>query len=432
MTDANKDEARKCLALARQALAQDQLDRAEKFARKAQRLYASVEGQAILEALESAKAAKWSSPREGPSTSHHHHQQHTSTANGHGRHGETHASSGRTTEGGPKLPPKPSKGAKPSPPVEDPGTPEQRAIVAQVLKAKDFYEVLGLARDATDEDIKKAYRKLALKLHPDKNKALHSDEAFKGVSKAFNCLSDPDKRAYYDRTGYESSSAAAAAAAAQRGGGAGPGPGGATYYYTSGEELDPEEIFNMFFGGAFGSPHAFRAQFGGGPRQRRHHQGGGGQGHGHGGGQAGTGGGQDQQQRAAMLGLLQLMPILLILVFTFFQSSQSPPFSLAPDATYRVQVLTQRLAIPFYVKTNAELEKSYPFNSDARLRLERQVESAYYERLEARCQQERLMRHRAWTWGNREQARLMKLEACDEIERVNEKLGSMRRQQYAY
>lgn len=52
-----------------------------------------------------------------------------------------------------------------------------------------------------------SWAQLALKLHPDKNKALHSDEAFKAVSKAFNCLSDGDKRAYYDRTGHESSAA---------------------------------------------------------------------------------------------------------------------------------------------------------------------------------------------------------------------------------
>ncbi|EFJ42886.1 hypothetical protein VOLCADRAFT_107086 [Volvox carteri f. nagariensis] len=185
--------------------------------------------------------------------------------------------------------------------------------------------------------------------------------------------------------------------------------------------------------GAFGSPHTFRAQFGGGPRQRRHHghhQGGGGQGQGA--GQGPTAGAQEQQQRAAMFGLVQLLPIVLILFFTYFQSSQSPPFSLAQDATYRVQVLTKRLSIPFYVKTIADLEKSYPLSSEARLRLERQVENAYYERLEARCQQERLMRHRAWTWGNREQARLMKLEACEEIEKVNEKLDSIRRQQHAY
>ncbi|KXZ45407.1 hypothetical protein GPECTOR_55g313 [Gonium pectorale] len=313
------------------------------------------------------------------------------------------------------------------------GTPEQRAIVSQVLQAKDYYAILGVTKEATEDDIKKAYRKLALKLHPDKNKAFKSDEAFKAVSRAFNCLSDADKRAYYDRTGYESSAAAAAAAAQQRSASAGAGP---SYYYTTADEIDPEEIFNMFFGGAFGGASPFHAQFvrSRHHNQRRHHSH---QRHGGDGGGAGGGGGAtaaaaaDQQQRAAMLGLLQLMPVLLILVFTFFQSSQSPPYSLVQESSYKVELLTTRLSIPFYVKSVAELERSYPTGSSARHRLERQVESAYYERLEARCQQERLMRHRAWSWGNREQARAMKLEACDEIDRVNEKLG-MRRQQSVY
>ncbi|KAG2437013.1 hypothetical protein HYH02_011444 [Chlamydomonas schloesseri] len=410
-TEANRDEARKCVVLARRALEAGELDKAERYANKAQRLYASMEAQAVLEAIEAARA---SSKGEGPSTSAgaQHHQ-----ANGHHR-----PAASKPTHGGPHLP---QRATKPKP-VEDPGTPEQKALVAQVLKAKDFYEVLGISKDASDDDIKKAYRKLALKLHPDKNKALHSDEAFKAVSKAFNCLSDADKRAYYDRTGHESSAAAAAAAAAQRAGGAGPGPGGAYYYTASGEDFDPEELFNMFFGGGLGA-HAFRAQFGV-PRQRRHGHGHAG-GHHHGGGQGGGGGAAaaaDQQQRAAMLGLLQLMPILLILVFTFFQSSQSPPYSLVQESAYKVELLTQRLSIPFYVKSVPELERAYPAGSSARYRLERQVESAYYERLEARCQQERLMRHRAWSWGNREQARAMKLEACEEIERVNEKLGMRR------
>ncbi|GFR42871.1 hypothetical protein Agub_g3862 [Astrephomene gubernaculifera] len=426
MTEANKDEARKCLAIARQCIALDQLEKAEKFAKKAQRLYASVEAQSVLEALESAKAAKQAPSPGGPSTSGSH--QHHAHANGHG-HSRHHAhTSSRQADAGPNLPPKPTRVAKAAAPVEDPGTPEQRELVAQVLRAKDYYDTLGLKKDATDDDIKKAYRKLALKLHPDKNRALRSDEAFKAVSRAFNCLSDADKRAYYDRTGYESSSAAAAAAAAQRGGG-GAGPSGYTYYTSSAEEFDPEEIFNMFFGGGFAGPH-FRAQFGGVPRQRRHQpqssQGANSGGHTSG---NGGGGGAEQQQRAAMLGLLQLMPIVLIVVFTFFQSSQSPPYSLVQDSSYRVELRTVRLSIPFYVKSVGELERSYPLGGGARHRLERQVESAYYERLEAKCQQERLMRHRAWSWGNREQARAMKLESCDEMERVNEKLG-LRRHPY--
>jgi DnaJ family protein B protein 12 len=95
---------------------------------------------------------------------------------------------------------------------------------------------------------------LALKLHPDKNKAPKAEEAFKAVSRAFSCLSDADKRAHYDRTGFESRDAAAHAAAT-RGGGArggggvrgGPfGPMGGMYYGS--DDIDPEEIFNMFFG----------------------------------------------------------------------------------------------------------------------------------------------------------------------------------------
>ena len=67
----------------------------------------------------------------------------------------------------------------------------------------DYYEMLGVSRSASDADVKKAYRKLALKLHPDKCKAAGAEEAFKSVSKAFACLSDGDKRAAYDRYGTE-------------------------------------------------------------------------------------------------------------------------------------------------------------------------------------------------------------------------------------
>lgn len=65
--------------------------------------------------------------------------------------------------------------------VQDAGTPEQRDLVRSILsKRKDYYDVLGIAKGAGEDEIKKAYRKLALKLHPDKNKANGADEAFKG------------------------------------------------------------------------------------------------------------------------------------------------------------------------------------------------------------------------------------------------------------
>ena len=68
--------------------------------------------------------------------------------------------------------------------AKDPSTPEQRELVKEILAKKDdLYAVLSVARDAGEDDVKKAYRKLALKLHPDKNKARGADEAFKGHSK---------------------------------------------------------------------------------------------------------------------------------------------------------------------------------------------------------------------------------------------------------
>ncbi|MEC8307104.1 MAG: DnaJ domain-containing protein, partial [Chlamydiota bacterium] len=66
----------------------------------------------------------------------------------------------------------------------------------------DFYDVLGVSRNATQEEIKKAYRKLAVKLHPDKNRGDDSATArFKEVSEAYQVLSQPDKRAMYDQYG---------------------------------------------------------------------------------------------------------------------------------------------------------------------------------------------------------------------------------------
>ncbi len=67
---------------------------------------------------------------------------------------------------------------------------------------RDYYEVLGLPRDASSEDIKKAFRKLAFRYHPDRNKDDGASEKFKEVNEAYECLSDADKRAAYDRFGH--------------------------------------------------------------------------------------------------------------------------------------------------------------------------------------------------------------------------------------
>jgi curved DNA-binding protein len=69
------------------------------------------------------------------------------------------------------------------------------------MKYKDYYEILGVARDAADDDIKKAYRKLARKYHPDVSKDPQGEEKFKDISEAYQTLKDGEKRAAYDRLG---------------------------------------------------------------------------------------------------------------------------------------------------------------------------------------------------------------------------------------
>jgi len=111
---------------------------------------------------------------------------------------------------------------------------------------RDYYEVLGVAREASAEEIKKSYRKLAVKFHPDKNPGDHeAEDKFKELGEAYEALSDPDKRAAYDRYGHQAF--------------AGGGGGGGGFH-------DPMDLFSQVFGGAFGS--GFEEFFGGGRRQR--------------------------------------------------------------------------------------------------------------------------------------------------------------------
>jgi molecular chaperone DnaJ len=105
-----------------------------------------------------------------------------------------------------------------------------------MAKKKDFYEVLGVNRDASDEEIKKAYRKLAMKYHPDRNPdSKEAEEKFKEIKEAYEILSEPDKRRAYDTYGH-------AGVNPQMGGGPGPeGFGGFAEAFG--------DIFGEIFGG---------------------------------------------------------------------------------------------------------------------------------------------------------------------------------------
>lgn len=99
---------------------------------------------------------------------------------------------------------------------------------------RDYYDVLGISRGASDEEIKKAYRKLALQYHPDRNKDPDAAERFKEVTEAYQVLSDAEKRGMYDRFGHS---------AFERGGAA-----GADFSNFAGFNID--DIFESFFGTA--------------------------------------------------------------------------------------------------------------------------------------------------------------------------------------
>ena len=116
--------------------------------------------------------------------------------------------------------------------------------------AKDLYEVLGVTRNATDEEIKKAFRKQARKLHPDVNKSPNAEEEFKELNEAYDVLSDPNKRAYYDRTGTTPGAAS------------GANPYGSGY-------VDFEDIFGGGFGGMGDIFSSFFSGMGGGASTRR-------------------------------------------------------------------------------------------------------------------------------------------------------------------
>lgn len=131
---------------------------------------------------------------------------------------------------------------------------------------KNYYSILGIDRNASDKDIKKAYRKLALQYHPDKNKSPGAEEKFKNVAEAYDTLSDPEKKKLYDQFGEEGLKGNAGGGF--RGGSFSGGMGGGAY----GSE-DAFKIFESFFGNQnpYGSG-GFATHFttmGGAPRPKR-------------------------------------------------------------------------------------------------------------------------------------------------------------------
>ncbi|KAJ2488362.1 Chaperone protein dnaJ [Coemansia sp. RSA 2050] len=302
-------------------------------------------------------------------------------------------------------------------------TPQQLASVRAVISAKsDYYKVLGAERTATDVELKRAYRKSALLFHPDKNFAPGADEAFKLVAHAFTILSDPDKRAHYDRFG------------AGDGGSGFSQPAQRRRAQRFDDEISPEDLFNMFFGGnaAAAGGGRFGVQFGPNVRFAQHFQ------------QPNTRRNhnraeEDESERSLWSACMQFVPLVLLALSLFvssllsllFAGSVMPNYSFDPSPPYTELRHTHMRNVQYWVDP-AEYARSSLGADDGSLRelrsFERDVEAQYVSRLQRRCRQEkehkRMEIHRAQGWfgiGNdrtRLQAAMdLPLPACDELRR---------------
>ncbi|XP_016341070.1 dnaJ homolog subfamily B member 12b isoform X2 [Sinocyclocheilus anshuiensis] len=196
--EVNRDEAERCIEIAIGALEDAQPEKARRFLEKAQRLFPTRRARELLASLEQNGAA--------------------GAADG--------------TEARQRRSEVSSNGAAPAD-SSKPYTPEQAEAVRRIKQCKNYYEILGVQKDASEDDLKKAYRKLALKFHPDKNHAPGATEAFKAIGNAYAVLSNVEKRRQYDQLGSARSSQT-----------------NDTHFEA---DISPEDLFNMFFGGGFPS-----------------------------------------------------------------------------------------------------------------------------------------------------------------------------------
>ncbi|KAK9456436.1 DnaJ domain-containing protein [Dipodascopsis uninucleata] len=320
-------------------------------------------------------------------------------------------------------------------------TPAQAAAVNRVRKCQhhEYYAILDIEKSASDAEIKRAYRKLALLMHPDKNGAPGADEAFKMVSKAFQILSDIEKKTVYDSTGVDPDS---------RGNGM---PSGFSRRSTAstgfsgmyGDDISPDELFNMFFGGGGGQ--AFQASFGGfgGPGVRIHS---------FGGNpfssfaQAGRMPRQPPGQQPSnndflsLRSLIQLFPLILLFIFpllsSLFDSSsssgdnfwrQQTKFEFTPSPPYTAERFTPRYHVPYYLNPK-DIDT---LNNHKLVQLDHRVETSYIRGLQNKCdieydrRQRKLDESQGWFFVDQEkyqQALKMKMDSCDKLKTMGLRL----------
>ncbi|KAF9073300.1 hypothetical protein BDP27DRAFT_1445192 [Rhodocollybia butyracea] len=335
----NKDEAIRCLGIAQKHRDAGNYSSARKFVQKSITLFDTPEAHTLLQSINTAEAASASSSTSNtaPSSSASGAETHPSSSGASHRHTQS-ASSGSTQANGTAG----GLGGK-----KRDYTPEQHAMVKKIraCKVTEYYEIMSLKKDCEEAEVKKAYRKLALALHPDKNGAPGADEAFKMVSKAFQVLSDPQKRNIYDSSGSDPEDRTARPSGFSSFGGGGGGP-------TFDGEMSPEDLFNMFFGGGgtafggggFGGGPVFTTTFGpGGFRTAR------------------MGGGvprHQEQQQVPRSAFIQLLPLIILFAISMLSALPNlfttppvpdPNFSFSPTSRYPMERHTATRDVTYHI-----------------------------------------------------------------------------------
>lgn len=345
--DGNKDEALKCIGIAKEAIASGNKERALKFIRIAQRLNHNLSIDDLLAACEKIDSASASPSENG----------------GHVERTKSRPVKTEETLNG-----------------ERSYTEEHVQLIRQINKQKEYYAILGVEKTCSVEEIRKAYRKLSLKVHPDKNKAPGAEEAFKKVSKAFKCLSEEDSRRQYDQTGlvdeFEYNQQHNVRRRRRR---------TTTDFYD--DDFDPDEIFRAFFGqDMFRTAQVYRTR-GTGTQQRTDFNG--------------------RGSASNVMMLLQLVPFLLILLLAYLPFSE-PEYSLQRNYSYQIPRVTEKYGVDYYIKS-LDFDRSYPVGSAAREHIEENIIQEYKNLLGRSCHIE--LQRRQW---NRN--RLMATPSCDRLQ----------------
>ncbi|KJH49356.1 DnaJ domain protein [Dictyocaulus viviparus] len=327
--DANRAESLVCMDRAREALRNGDTEKAKRMLGKAKKLDPNQDIEFLLKKADSIGVNSESSSRDSEERSYAH-DDHYEEPNLRSRfHQKTRTASDSKINGNAVENQRSAKSrsSSRSRKLGVDYTKEQSDLVERIRHCKDYYEILNVSKTASDSEIKKEYRRMALQLHPDKCRAPHSTEAFKALGNAYAVLSNEEKRKQYDMYGAD-------------GGNVSRGPRGDffEYDYTHGFDADfsPEEIFNMFFGGSFPSESVRRGRHG------FHHS---------------TTHSTRNQNANPYTPLLQLLPLIAILVLGLLAQLMvgEPAYSLHHSSKYPVKRLTQgNLKVPYFVRSDFE------------------------------------------------------------------------------